>query len=62
MHIPKQCHKITVTNKEAKSLTVNQSGWTYGDASKSPTYKTPAGVQNTVIKYTGTANDGTTNH
>lgn len=52
--------KITVTDKEAKSLAVNQSGWTYGDASKSPTYKTLAGVQNTVIKYTGTAKDGTT--
>ena len=51
--------KITVTDKEVKDLTVNQSGWTFGDGVKEPTYNAPSGVQNTTVKYSGTAKDGT---
>lgn len=51
--------KITVTDKEVKELTVNQSGWTFGDAAKKPVYKAPSGVQTTTVKYSGTAKDGT---
>ena len=51
--------KITVTDKEVKELTVNQSGWTFGDAAKEPAYKAPSGVQTTTVKYSGTAKDGT---
>ena len=51
--------KITVTDKEVKELTVNQSGWTFGDAAQEPIYKAPSGVQTTTVKYSGTAKDGT---
>lgn len=51
--------KITVTDKEVKEFTVNQSGWTFGDAVKQPIYNAPSGVQTTTVKYSGTAKDGT---
>lgn len=50
---------ITVTEKEVKNLTVNQSGWTFGDVVKKPEYRAPSGLQKTTVTYSGTAKDGT---
>ncbi len=51
---------VTVTDKETVSLTVTQSGTTYGQTLTAPTYEEPVGTAATTVRYTGTKRDGST--
>ena len=49
---------VTIVDKQSASLTVSQTGCTYGETLVAPTYNEPAGTTSTVITYNGTLDKG----
>ena len=51
---------VTIMNKQSASLSVFQTGCTYGETLAAPTYNEPANTTSTVITYNGTLDKGGT--